>query len=219
MGEATLRVTDSDHGAPGRTFLQYLSLLLLAVVLHAAPVLAADPPFVFRDVASDRPTATYVAGGAEGPVPNRLLINRNGRFTRSEQPAIAWLGRASGVVLADLDNDGLADLYVGNNGKLGKENLLYHNRGDGRFENVTARAAAPMHLPDAARSVAVLDFEGDGLLTAGIFLSCGCSVMLGSAEPISGHHASKHFGRGRLSSNPATMSPIHAACIPAFANS
>jgi hypothetical protein len=119
---------------------------------------------LFVGTYTDRPMASYIAGGADGPVPNRLLINRNGRFTLSEQDAIAWFGRASGSVLADLDNDGLADLYVGNNGKLGKENLLYHNRGDGRFRNVTDRAAAPMHLPDAARSVGVLDFDGDGLL-------------------------------------------------------
>jgi hypothetical protein len=119
---------------------------------------------LFVGTFADRPTALYVAGGAKGPVPNRLLLSDNGRFALSDQPAIAWLGRASGAVLADLDNDGLPDLYVGNNGKLGKDNLLYHNRGGGLFENVTARAGAPMHLPDAARSVTVLDFDGDGLL-------------------------------------------------------
>ena len=177
------------------------SLLLtfqLAIFLPAAP-LAADAPFVFRDVAAetglgeplrgamthaaawgdvdgdgqldlfvgtyaDRPAGNYIAGGASGPVPNRLLINRNGRFTLSQQEAIAWLGRASGAVLADLDNDGMADLYVANNGRLGNRNLLYHNRGAGRMVDVTALAGAPVQLPETARSVGVLDFDGDGLL-------------------------------------------------------
>ncbi|MCZ6699996.1 MAG: VCBS repeat-containing protein [Planctomycetota bacterium] len=119
---------------------------------------------LFVGTFADRPAANYIAGGASGPVPNRLLINRNGRFELSDQPGIAWLGRASGSVLADLDNDGLPELYVANNGRLGNRNLLYHNRGNGLFENVTERAGAPMHLPETARSVSVLDFDGDGLL-------------------------------------------------------
>ena len=177
----------------------YLSIVLLVSGLHSAAIQAADPPFVFRDVAketglrapsagmmahaaawgdvngdglldlfigtfADRPAEDYIAGGAKGPVPNQLFINRNGRFLPSEQESIAWLGRASGSVLADLDNDGLPDLYVANNGRLGKKNLLYHNEGEGRFKDVTAAAGAPMHLPDTARSVGVLDFDGDGLL-------------------------------------------------------
>ena len=91
-----------------------------------------------------RPAGDYIAGGATGPVPNQLLINRNGRFQRSRQESIAWLGRASGSVLVDLDNDGLPDLYVANNGRLGNKNLLYHNEGAGRFKDVTAAAGAPM---------------------------------------------------------------------------
>ncbi len=143
-----------------------LSILFLVSGLQSAAIQAADPPFVFRDVAketelraplagmmahaaawgdvngdglldlfigtfADRPAEDYIAGGAKGPVPNQLFINRNGRFLPSEQESIAWLGRASGSVLADLDNDGLPDLYVANNGRLGKKNLLYHNEGNG----------------------------------------------------------------------------------------
>ena len=96
--------------------------------------------------------------GPPGPVPNRLLLQRDGKFVLSEQKSLAWLGRASGTVLADFDNDGLPDLYVSNNGRLGHENLLYHNLGEGRFENVTARAQAPMHLPETSRSVTTRGF-------------------------------------------------------------
>jgi hypothetical protein len=37
---------------PRRSFLQHLSLLVLAVALRTTTVFAADSPFVFRDVAS-----------------------------------------------------------------------------------------------------------------------------------------------------------------------
>ncbi|MHC4178793.1 MAG: FG-GAP repeat domain-containing protein, partial [Planctomycetota bacterium] len=190
--------TRNENQRPERSRLLLIGIHV-AIFLPATAVLAADAPYVFRDVAAeaglpeplkgamahaaawgdlngdgwidlfvgtyaDRPAANYIAGGASGPVPNRLLINRRGRFTLSDQKAIPRMGRASGSVLADLDNDGLADLYVANNGRLGKENLLYHNRGAGRMVDVTARAAAPLHLPETARSVGVLDFDGDGLL-------------------------------------------------------
>jgi len=119
---------------------------------------------LFVGTYADRPLEMYIAGGAQGPVPNRLLINRDGRFTLSDQKSIAWLGRASGAVVVDLDNDGRSDLYVTNNGKLGRENLLYRNVGGGRLENVTDDAGAAIDMPDDARSVGVLDFDGDGLL-------------------------------------------------------
>jgi hypothetical protein len=119
---------------------------------------------LFVGTFADRPAENYRAGGAAGPVPNQLLFNRKGRFQPSTQKSLAHLGRASGSVFADFDNDGRLDLYVANNGRLGKENLLYRNLGGGRFKNVTADAGAPLHRPEAARSAAVLDFDGDGLL-------------------------------------------------------
>jgi hypothetical protein len=39
----------------------------------------------------------------------------------------------------DYDNDGWTDLYVINSGR-GSPNRLFHNRGDGTFEEVAARA-------------------------------------------------------------------------------
>jgi hypothetical protein len=128
---------------------------------------------LFVGTYADRPVADYTTGGAGGPVPNRLLIQRGGRFTATQQPALAWLGRASGAVLADFDNDGLPDLYVSNNGGLGNENLLYHNKGGGRFENVTAAAGAPMHLPETSRSVVAFDHDGDGLLDLLVLATIG----------------------------------------------
>ena len=112
---------------------------------------------------ADRPLAVYQAGGAKGPVPNVLLRQVDGRFEPVSSEAIAWKGRATGSVIADLNNDGWPDLYVSNNGRLGKENLLYRNS-KGRLERVTEAAGAPIELPDTSRGVGVFDFNGDGLL-------------------------------------------------------
>ena len=119
---------------------------------------------LFVGTFADRPAEEYVAGGAAGAVPNQLLLNHDGRFVRSDQPALAWKGRASGSVFADFDNDGGLDLYVSNNGRLGHQNRLYRNRGGGRFEDVTERSGAPLERPETSRSATVLDFDGDGLL-------------------------------------------------------
>lgn len=112
---------------------------------------------------ADRPLEVYQAGGAEGPVPNVLLLQRRGRFVPVKSKAIAWKGRATGSVFADFDNDGWRDLYVSNNGRLGKENLLYRNN-KGKLELVTDNKGADLRLPDTSRGVGVLDFNGDGLL-------------------------------------------------------
>ncbi|NIO17409.1 MAG: hypothetical protein GTN70_10560 [Deltaproteobacteria bacterium] len=48
-------------------------------------------------------------------------------------------GRGKGIAWADVDGDGLLDMYVSNKGG---ENRLYLNRGDGTFADVTAEAGA-----------------------------------------------------------------------------
>ncbi len=67
-------------------------------------------------------------------------------------------GYGMGVAAADYDNDGWVDLYVMNYGA----NQLWHNRGDGTFENVTDRAG----VGDARWSVSgsFVDVDADGLL-------------------------------------------------------
>ncbi len=67
-------------------------------------------------------------------------------------------GYGMGVAAADYDNDGWVDLYVMNYGA----NQLWHNRGDGTFENVTERAG----VGDAHWSVSAsfVDIDADGLL-------------------------------------------------------
>ena len=54
----------------------------------------------------------------------------------------------SGVAWIDFDNDGLPDLFFSNgadlaHGKPSPGNVLYHNLGNGKFEDVTKRAGKP----------------------------------------------------------------------------
>jgi enediyne biosynthesis protein E4 len=66
-----------------------------------------------------------------------------------------------GVASGDYDNDGRPDLFICNTGK----NRLYHNRGDGTFEDVTEKSglgAKPADLLSVA--AAWFDYDNDGLL-------------------------------------------------------
>jgi hypothetical protein len=67
-------------------------------------------------------------------------------------------GYGMGAAVGDYDNDGYDDLYVTNYGA----NVLYHNRGDGTFEDVTRRAGVA--ASGWSTSAGFFDYDNDGLL-------------------------------------------------------
>ena len=120
---------------------------------------------------------------------NHLFHNLgNGKFVDATAKAgVASPGFSSGALWFDYDNDGKLDLFVAHyvrwsadtdqycsiagKGKSyctpeiykGESSELFHNRGDGRFENVTQRAG----LHDStgkSLGVALLDYDNDGWL-------------------------------------------------------
>lgn len=107
-----------------------------------------------------------------GSKPNQFFRNDKGKFRLDDQKHLRIVGRASSAVFADFDNDGHLDLYVSNHAIDGKPykmphfaapNFLFRNQGGGKFVDVSAGSGVcPTEFP--ARSVAVLDFDGDGLL-------------------------------------------------------
>ena len=67
-------------------------------------------------------------------------------------------GYSIGAAVADFDNDGRPDLFVTGV----RRNILYRNRGDGTFEDVTAKAN--IDSDEWSVGAAWLDFDNDGLL-------------------------------------------------------
>ncbi len=94
---------------------------------------------------------------------DRLFRNRgDGSFVDVTQSsriaAIAWgRGYGMGVTVADYDNDGHPDLFVT---RL-RTYALYHNRGDGTFEDVTT-CAGLSGTRDTPTSAAFADWDNDG---------------------------------------------------------
>ncbi|MFI5180445.1 MAG: CRTAC1 family protein [Thermoanaerobaculia bacterium] len=82
-----------------------------------------------------------------------------GRFTNVTEAAGLAGVRATGVLAFDYDGDGFDDLFVTDN--FGPTRL-FHNRGDGTFEDVTERAGVKSSL--RSRGAAAADVDGNGTL-------------------------------------------------------
>jgi hypothetical protein len=118
---------------------------------------------------------------------NRLYRNLGGlKFVDATAPAgVASAGFSTGAAWVDYDRDGRLDLFVAHyvdwtpqndlfctlDGKAksyctpesykGQSATLFHNAGNGRFEDVTAKAGL-LDASAKALGVALLDFNGDG---------------------------------------------------------
>jgi enediyne biosynthesis protein E4 len=113
---------------------------------------------------------------------NALHRNEGEHFTdasfRSRTAAVSLPFVGWGAAFFDYDNDGLLDLLVVNGhvypqldkAKLGasagyrQRKLLYHNRGDGTFEEVAGRFGTVMTEERASRGLAIGDLDDDGRL-------------------------------------------------------
>ncbi|MGD0158135.1 MAG: CRTAC1 family protein [Terracidiphilus sp.] len=98
--------------------------------------------------------------GKEEP-PHAALFHNNhdGTFTDVSAKAGVTNDRwGYGCSVADYDNDGWPDLFVGNYGK----NRLYHNNHDGTFTDVAEKAG--VQLGNWSTGSAWGDYDGDGLL-------------------------------------------------------
>ncbi len=105
--------------------------------------------------------STFNALDGKEETPHAALFrnNHDGTFTDvSRQAGVTNDRWGYGCSVADYDNDGWPDLYVGNYGK----NRLYHNNHDGTFTDKaeTAGVALGNWSPGSAWG----DYDGDGLL-------------------------------------------------------
>jgi enediyne biosynthesis protein E4 len=106
----------------------------------------------------------------DDPPINRLYRNNgNGTFSDVTQAAgVGDTGFGLGVAVADVNNNGLPDIYVNNFGP----NVLYRNNGDGTFTDVTREAGVGAGNTVGA-GAAFLDIDQDGNLD----LYCGNYVQ------------------------------------------
>ena len=110
-------------------------------------------------------TSTLYANAGRGMCEDRTFASGVGRNTR-------WLGW--GVGFADFDLDGWLDLFLVNGhvypevARLKTEagykqrKVVYRNRGDGRFDDITERLGVPVTTPKAGRGAVFADFDNDG---------------------------------------------------------
>ena len=115
------------------------------------------PGVAVLDFDGDGREDLFVPGG-DG---NRLYRNRgDGTYedVATKAGVAGQVGEAIGALAFDIDNDGWPDLYVT---YLSRPNLLYHNRGDGTFEEVGKKAGVALN--DYCTSAAALDYDRDGL--------------------------------------------------------
>ena len=115
------------------------------------------PGIAVLDFDGDGREDFLVVGGA-----GNLLFRNRGDGTFEEVAERAGVRgpagkEAVGVLAFDYDNDGLQDLYVT---YFDGPNLLFHNRGDGTFEEVGAKAGVA--LAAWCTSAAALDYDRDG---------------------------------------------------------
>lgn len=99
-------------------------------------------------------------------LPNTLYRNRrDGTFedVTAKSGIAAHIGRGMSVAFADYDQDGLMDVFVTNDNM---PNFLFHNRGDGTFEEVALEAGVALTnngLPVASMGADFRDYDNDGL--------------------------------------------------------
>jgi hypothetical protein len=122
--------------------------------------------------------------------PNALFRNNgDGTFTDVAVSAGVANGQGnSGVLAADIDNDGFEDLFLTGDGGVFGEGMqspakLYVNRGDGTFDDVTE--ASGIVPPETALMATFGDIDNDGFLD--LFITASGSVRTRE------QHASKLF--------------------------
>lgn len=230
---------------PDLTSICWVCFTVLTVSSFAVSSVRAEKiPFQFRDVGTEAgllPQAAGIMGHGAGwgdvdgdgwadlyigtfhykdAQPNLLFRNQQGKFKLDDQPALRISARATGILFADLDNDGDLDLYVGSMPSPEGSRLatrmghpfagctLFRNDGSGKFTDISSgNAACPREF--GGRSVAAVDVNGDGLLD-----------LLVGEDPIPGYNGSKtktsrlFLNQGELKFKDVTQEvgiPDHAA--------
>jgi Tfp pilus assembly protein PilF len=135
----------------------------------------------------------------------KLYRNDGGKFTDVTAQSGDLAKTASGVgtaaVAGDFDNDNKPDLFIFRY----RASALYHNDGNGKFTDVTAKAKLPGY-PYLSKSVAFVDYDHDGDLD--IFIA-------GSADAEPTLKAAAEVQKQEANNPPTSLSKLQAAMGPA----
>ncbi|HTV58587.1 MAG TPA: CRTAC1 family protein [Verrucomicrobiae bacterium] len=129
---------------------------------HPVPCTQA-PPLSAKDAG----VATYCrAGSFHGASPRLYHNNGDGTFTDVTGKAglVNNNGKALGVVLVDLNNDGWPDIFIANDTQ---PNSLYFNNGNGTFRNAASTAGPAFSEdkhPESGMGVDAADIMNNGLM-------------------------------------------------------
>ncbi|HZI54662.1 MAG TPA: VCBS repeat-containing protein, partial [Chitinophagaceae bacterium] len=135
--------------------------------------LSDDTDAAFFDADNDGDQDLYVVSGGYGfneganELQDRLYVNTKGKFNKSIQSLPSESLSGSCVRVADIDNDGDADLFVGSRVVPGKypespQSLLLLNDGKGQFTNAPAAMRAALDSLGMVTDAAWIDVDNDG---------------------------------------------------------
>ncbi len=123
---------------------------------------------IHADFNNDGRTDIYIMRGAwldeNGAIPNSLLINEGGTFSDATKASGLYSKMPTGAVsVADFNQDGYLDLFVGNESSRVKRypSQLYVNNQDGTFTEVSAQVG--MELTAYVKAANWGDVNNDGL--------------------------------------------------------
>lgn len=119
-----------------------------------------------------------VKGNFSDDVKNLYHNNHDGTFTDVTYLAgigdIGWLFTTFGAKFLDYDNDGWKDIFFANGQTFprmdrypsgityAERNLLFHNRRDGKFDEVGLRSGPGLAIKKVSRGLATADYDNDG---------------------------------------------------------
>ncbi len=135
---------------------------LLDTVGHGAAWLDYDQDGLLDLYVVNGSTLARLRGQDKSDPPSCRLFRNRGDGTFSDETVRAGVGGKKiwgmGAAVGDIDNDGFPDLYVTGFGR----NILYRNRGNGAFEEITDKAG--VRGGGWCTSAAFGDYDGDGFL-------------------------------------------------------
>lgn len=146
-------------------------------------------------------------------LPNTLYRNRgDGTFEDVSLKAgiAAQIGKGMSVAFGDYDQDGLSDVFVTND-KV--PNFLFHNLGNGKFEEVALEAGAA--LPDHGKDVSSMgtdfrDYDNDGLPDIAV------AALAGETFPLFHNEGKGLFRDATYQSHLGILSNKRSGWSPAF---